>query len=160
MGLFSRKEKQDRVTNYNFLSPLSGKLMDLSEVKDEVFSQKMMGDGFAIEIDDSVVVAPFDGEVTMVFPTGHAYGLKSDEGLEVLIHIGMDTVDLEGDGFISKVSVSDRVKKGDILAIVDLEVIKEKGKTLVSPVVFTSSQKVSLKDKKEVKALEEVVDFI
>lgn len=143
----------------SFGCPLSGKAMKLSEVEDQVFSQGMMGDGFAVELSDGNVVAPFDGEVVMTFPTGHAYGLRNSEGIEVLIHIGMDTVEMHGDGFVSLVKAGDIVKKGDIIAKVDLAKVKQANKSLVSPVVFTSQQKVELLKEGDVKANEEIIEI-
>lgn len=131
----------------DFVSPMQGKLMPLSEVEDQVFSQGLMGDGFAVELTDGQVVAPFSGEVVMTFPTKHAYGLRREDGLEVLIHIGMDTVQLNGEGFTSLVKQGDHVKQGQVLAKVDLAYVLEKGKSVVSPVVFTSGQQISLTKK-------------
>ena len=78
----------------DFVSPMGGRLMPVTEVPDPAFSSKMLGDGFAVDLTDGQVAAPFDGEVTAAFPTGHAYGLKRADGLECLIHIGMDTVQM------------------------------------------------------------------
>lgn len=146
------------VAHADFVSPFTGKAMPLSEVEDQVFSQGLMGDGFAVELTDGKVIAPFDGEVVMTFPTGHAYGLKRDDGLEVLIHIGMDTVELNGEGFTSKVKQGDVVSAGDELAEVDLDVVQKAGKSLVSPVVFTSGQKAHLKQTGEIQFGQEVVE--
>ena len=93
----------------DFISPMQGRLMPLTEVEDQVFSQGLMGDGFAVELKDGQVLAPFSGEVVMTFPTKHAYGLRREDGLEVLIHIGMDTVQLNGEGFESYVQQGDQV---------------------------------------------------
>ena len=143
-----------------FVSPMSGKVMALSDVEDQVFSQGLMGQGFAVEINDSKVIAPFDGEVVMTFPTGHAYGLRNSDGVEVLIHIGMDTVELNGEGFHSLVKQGDKVQAGDVLAEVDIECIKKAGKSLVSPIVFTSGQDVKLIDIDKINAGNPVVEGI
>lgn len=108
-------------------APLQGKVIDLSEVKDEVFSSGAMGDGVAIVPIENEVYAPFDGVVEVVFPTGHAIGLKSEEGIEVLIHIGIDTVMLNGKGFSVNVKQGDKVKKGDLLVTFDREWIEKEG---------------------------------
>ncbi len=97
LTISSKQEEKD------FISPMQGRLMPLTEVEDQVFSQGLMGDGFAVELKDGQVLAPFSGEVVMTFPTKHAYGLRREDGLEVLIHIGMDTVQLNGEGFESYV---------------------------------------------------------
>lgn len=139
-----------------FVAPMSGKLMKIEDVEDQVFASKAMGDGFAIELSDSLVVAPISGEIVMTFPTKHAYGLKTAEGIEILIHLGMDTVELNGEGFESFVAVGDQVEQGDKLAQVDLDYVKKQGKSLVSPVIFTSGQGVNnLKADQVVKVMEE-----
>lgn len=134
----------------NFIAPMQGKLMPLSAVEDKVFSEGLMGDGFAIELSQGNVVAPFDGEVIMTFPTKHAYGLRRSDGLEILIHIGMDTVDLNGQGFDCLVEKGDHVKQGDTICNVDIDYIKKEGKSLVSPVVITSKQPFDLLVKDQV----------
>lgn len=141
-------------TNEEFVAPVQGRVMDLSEVEDQVFSQKLMGDGFAIEPSEGKVYAPYSGEVTVAFPTGHAYGLKADNGKEILIHIGMDTVELEGKGFTSHVKQGDRVKQGDLLVEVDLDYIKGQGKQTVTPIIFTDGTTVELVKKGNTNAKE------
>lgn len=126
----------------DFISPMQGRLMPLTEVEDQVFSQGLMGDGFAVELKDGQVLAPFSGEVVMTFPTKHAYGLRREDGLEVLIHIGMDTVQLNGEGFESYVQQGDHVVQGQVLAKVDIDYVLSQGKSVVSPVVFTSGQHI------------------
>lgn len=130
-------------TDEQFVAPMSGKLIKIEDVEDQVFASKAMGDGFAIELNNSLVVAPVSGEIVMTFPTKHAYGLKTSKGEELLIHIGMDTVQLEGKGFESFVEVGDVVKQGDKIASVDIDYVKKQGKSVVSPVIFTSGQSVN-----------------
>ena len=149
--------KQNKNGILEFVSPVEGKVMELSEVKDKVFSQGIMGNGFAVELTSGTVRAPFSGEVTVVFPTGHAIGMKRADGLEVLIHIGMDTVQLNGKGFSLKVKQGDYVSAGDVLVEVDLDYIKSEGKSLVSPVVFPNGQAVSLKVQGNIKTGQDVV---
>lgn len=125
----------------NFALPLAGRVLPLAEVPDPVFSGKMMGDGFAIDPDvtsGAVVRAPFTGEVVTLFPTGHAVGLRAENGLEVLVHIGIDTVRLNGQGFTRLVTQGDRVTAGQPLIRVDLAGIRERVPSLVTPVVFTN----------------------
>lgn len=126
----------------DLISPMQGRLMPLTEVEDQVFSQGLMGDGFAVELKDGQVLAPFSGEVVMTFPTKHAYGLRREDGLEVLIHIGMDTVQLNGEGFESYVQQGDQVVQGQVLAKVDIDYVLSQGKSVVSPAVFTSGQHI------------------
>ena len=149
--------KQNKNEVLEFVSPVEGKVMELSEVEDKVFSQGTMGNGFAVELTSGTVRAPFSGEVTVVFPTGHAIGMKRADGLEVLIHIGMDTVELNGKGFSLKVKQGDYVSVGDVLVEVDLDYIKSEGKSLVSPVVFPNGQAVSLKVQGNIKTGQDVV---
>ena len=130
----------------DFISPMQGRLMPLSEVEDQVFSQGLMGDGFAVELKDGEVLAPFSGEVVMTFPTKHAYGLRREDGLEVLIHIGMDTVQLNGEGFESYVQQGDHVVQGQVLAKVNIDYVLSQGKSVVSPVVFTSGQHIECQE--------------
>ena len=149
--------KQNKNGTLEFVSPVEGKVMELSEVEDKVFSQGSMGNGFAVELTSGTVRAPFSGEVTVVFPTGHAIGMKRADGLEVLIHIGMDTVELNGKGFSLKVKQGDYVSAGDVLVEVDLDYIKSEGKSLVSPVVFPNGQAVSLNVQGNIKTGQDVV---
>ena len=149
--------KQNKNEKLEFVSPVEGKVMELSEVEDKVFSQGLMGNGFAVELTSGTVRAPFSGEVTVVFPTGHAIGMKRADGLEVLIHIGMDTVELNGKGFSLQVKQGDYVSVGDVLVEVDLDYIQSEGKSLVSPIVFPNGQVVSLNVQGNIKTGQDVV---
>ncbi|WP_286035173.1 PTS system trehalose-specific EIIBC component [Megamonas hypermegale] len=127
-----------------FKSPVSGITKNLNEIEDKAFASGAMGEGFAVELTDGKVVAPFDGEVMVCFPTGHAYGLKSTDGTEILIHIGMDTVQLDGKGFDVKVEAGQKIKQGDVLVQVDLDYVKSQGKPLTTPIVFTNGSHIEL----------------
>jgi len=120
-------------------TPLSGRIIPLEEVPDEVFSQKMLGDGFAICPEESQVVAPLDAEVIQTFRTGHALGLKTKEGVEILIHVGLDTVKLAGQGFQCKVSQGQKVRAGDLLLEFDLDFIRKSAKSDITPMVITNA---------------------
>lgn len=136
-----------------FLVPVSGEIINLDYVEDEVFSQRMMGDGFAIVPSDGNVFSPFDGTITSIFPTKHAISIKNNEGIEILIHFGLDTVNLKGEGFTSYVSNNDKVKAGDLLLSVDIKSIKDKVKSLVVPIIFLDlKEKKFTYDKKQVNA--------
>ena len=132
----------EAVADLSVTSPLAGTAIPLEQVKDESFAKGMLGPGIGIEPADGLVVAPFDGTVTVAFPTGHAYGLKSASGVQVLIHVGMDTVKLDGKGFRPRVAKGDVVRRGDVLAEVDLDVIREAGYETVTPVVVTNKKKL------------------
>lgn len=120
-------------------SPLAGRVLPLNEVQDQVFSSGAMGKGIAIDPANGTLVAPADGTITTLFPTGHAIGLTTTDGVEILMHIGMDTVELEGKGFEIFVKQEDQVKKGDLLVKFDLSLIKEAGYSTVTPIVVTNT---------------------
>lgn len=143
----AKKANQDE-----FVSPYTGKVIAIEDVDDQVFSSKAMGDGFAVELTSGTICAPFDGTVVMTYPTGHAIGLRSDSGKEVLLHVGMDTVELGGKGFSVLVNTDDHIEMGQPLIKVDLETVRKAGKSLVSPCVFTSGEKVEILDKETVAA--------
>ncbi|MFJ5624923.1 glucose-specific PTS transporter subunit IIBC [Peribacillus loiseleuriae] len=121
-----------------FVSPITGKIKPISEVPDAVFAEKMMGDGFAILPTDGAIVSPVDGTIVNLFPTKHALGIESDNGLEILIHVGIDTVKLEGNGFEALVAQGDKVKRGQSLLKVDLAYVKEHAPSIITPIVFTN----------------------
>lgn len=121
-------------------TPVKGKIVKLENVLDEAFSSGALGKGIAIEPSgDGKVFAPFDGVIETAFPTKHAIGLTSDKGVELLIHIGMDTVKLGGEHFISHIEEGQKIKKGDLLMEFDIEKIKEAGYSIITPVVVTNS---------------------
>ncbi len=150
--------KETKTSTEEFISPLEGRLLELSVVPDAVFSQKMMGDGFAIDPESGEIVSPITGTIVTLFHTKHAIGLVSDNGREVLIHFGIDTVALNGEGFTAHVKQGDKVNIGDKLITVDLESVKDKVPSLISPIIFTNlkdgesveinpNRKVSLREK-------------
>ena len=120
-------------------SPIVGEVVALSEVNDPVFSSGVMGQGIAVKPSKGVVYAPADAEIAIAFPTGHAYGLKTDNGAEILIHVGIDTVSLNGEGFEAKVSQGDRVRTGDIIGTFDSEVIAANGLDDTTMVIITNT---------------------
>ncbi|CAC8479588.1 PTS system transporter subunit IIABC [Staphylococcus aureus] len=125
-------------------APLTGEVTPLSEVPDQVFSEKMMGDGIAIKPSQGEVRAPFNGKIQMIFPTKHAIGLVSDSGLELLIHIGLDTVKLNGEGFTLHVEEGQEVKQGDLLINFDLDYIRNHAKSDITPIIVTQGNITNL----------------
>ncbi|MDT2649344.1 beta-glucoside-specific PTS transporter subunit IIABC [Enterococcus hirae] len=125
---------------HNLKSPLSGKVLPLSDVPDKVFSSGAMGKGLAIDPEKGELIAAADGEITTIFPTGHAVGLTTKDGIEILMHIGMDTVELEGQGFETFVKQGDQVKAGDLLVRFDIEAIKAAGYSVITPIVITNTE--------------------
>ncbi|EOB9055813.1 glucose-specific PTS transporter subunit IIBC [Staphylococcus aureus] len=125
-------------------APLTGEVTPLSEVPDQVFSEKMMGDGIAIKPSQGEVRAPFNGKIQMIFPTKHAIGLVSDSGLELLIHIGLDTVKLNGEGFTLHVEEGQEVKQGDLLINFDLDYIRNHTKSDITPIIVTQGNITNL----------------
>jgi len=121
-----------------YVSPIKGKLVPITEVPDQVFAGKMMGDGFAIIPEDGLVVSPVTGKIMNVFPTKHAIGIQSQNGKEILIHFGLDTVKLEGEGFETFVEEGDTVKAGQPLMQADLDYIEKNAKATITPIVFTN----------------------
>ena len=130
-------------------SPFTGKVIPVSEVGDGVFSEKMVGDGFAVEPEDDKVYAPADGTITMVFDTKHAFTLMTDGGLDVLVHMGIDTIQLQGKPFMLTIREGDKVRRGDLIGTMDRKAIQEAGYRTITPVVvgnvdeFTSCQLVT-----------------
>ena len=173
-GLYQKKHrtlfsKGDRNLMFHFLkgkskenvlyAPCKGKVVPLSEVPDPTFSEKILGDGFAVIPSEGKIYAPTDGEIAMVFDTLHAITLTSSSGTEILIHIGLDTVTLKGAPFTAHVAAGDQVKKGDLLMDVDLDKITGAGLNTVTPVLICNTddyEKISLKKEGEV-SLDEAV---
>jgi len=133
-------------------SPFTGKVVPLEEVADDVFSQRVMGDGVAVLPSEGRVVAPVAGTVGKLFEGGHGFAIETPEGLQVLVHVGLETVHLEGDGFTVKTNEGDEVAAGDEMVTVDLDRMREFGIDMVSPVVVISGQDVTVSASDEVSA--------
>lgn len=149
----SKENEQERsevetvdTAQLEFVLPFEGTVKPLSEVEDEVFSSKMMGDGFAIEPVSNTLVSPIEGEVMSIFPTKHAIGLKANNGLEILIHVGIDTVKLNGEGFKALVQEGQHITKETPLLEIDLEYVKKHAPSITTPIIFTN-----LSEGKEIK---------
>ncbi|MBC8589602.1 PTS sugar transporter subunit IIA [Wansuia hejianensis] len=142
-NLFKKKDvnsSNDR--KVDIFSPIKGEVITLENVPDEVFSGKMLGDGFAVKPVGNQVYSPVSGEVKVLFPTLHAVAIQTPEGLEVLVHIGVDTVELNGEGFTGHVKVGDKVKQGDLLVSFNKETIEQKAKSSITPVIITNMDAV------------------
>lgn len=132
LGLFKKKKVIE------FKAPVSGATVDLVDLPDQVFAGKMVGDGVAFQPDQGVLYAPISGVIVQVFPTKHAIGLRTKEGLEVLIHIGLDTVEMKGEGFKAFVQPNQQVQAGEKLMEFDLNLIAERGKSILTPLIITN----------------------
>lgn len=130
--------KRNRKEEFSIVAPVSGKLIRLEDVNDPVFSQKMMGDGFAIQPINNIVVAPLSGTIVALPKTKHAIGIKTKDGIEILIHIGLDTVDLNGEGFKSFVNEGDKIKQGNKLVEFDANFMKQKNIDTTIMIIFTA----------------------
>ena len=134
-GLFKRKQRE-------VFSPIDGQVVDITEVDDEVFSQKMVGDGVAIKPVGDTFCAPIDGVISKIFSTNHAFSVKSDKDLEVMVHIGLETVALDGKGFERLVQEGDHVSVGDPVIRADLNYIAEHAKDTITPVIVSDESDV------------------
>lgn len=144
MGLFfKKKESIDANVIY---APISGKIKPITSLKDKTFAEKVMGDGVAIVPTEGKVFSPVDGVINAVLDTHHAYGITSDAGYELLIHVGQDTVNLKGQHFTCKVNDGDKIKKGQLLGTFDPKAIADKGYSLDTPVILIAGGDYSIKE--------------
>ncbi|BCN31334.1 PTS sugar transporter subunit IIA [Anaeromicropila herbilytica] len=158
MGLFSKKKKEEV-----FCCPIKGRVASITETPDPAFAEKMMGDGIVIFPTDGVVYAPCDATVAFVFPTNHALGLKTDSEIELLIHVGIETVKLDGQGFKMLVNEGDSVKKGDKLLEFDLEYIKDNAESIATPFIVTNlndKQTIKIQKTGDVSASEDIFSIV
>lgn len=127
------------------IAPVNGEVKGITEVNDPVFSEKMMGDGIAVQYANGDVVAPICGVIsTVIQPSCHAFGIKSDDGLELLVHVGLETVNLKGEGFQLHKQQGDRVEVGDKVLSVDAELLSSKGIDMITPIVITNSSEFKI----------------
>lgn len=157
--MFFKKKKKE--TKLKISSPLNGEVILLESVPDPVFSQKMMGEGIGFIPANGKIFSPVNGTVTQVFPTKHAIGMLTEEGVELLLHLGLETVELNGEGFNIEVEAGDTVHVNDCLGEFDLSFIEDKGKEIISVLVFPNSeekiQKMGILNEGEVNAGKEVL---
>ena len=149
MGIFSKLfgKNEEKLNPNHLYAPMAGAAVSVSEVPDPTFAEGMLGDGIAIIPTDGKVCAPCDATVDMMFTTGHAVSLTTESGAEILIHVGLETVSLEGKPFDVKVASGDKVKKGQVLMIADLEAIKAAGLNTITPMLVCNSSDFSVFNK-------------
>ena len=136
--MFNNLLKKTKNSN-TVISPVEGKIIAIENVDDEVFSSKMMGDGFAVEPSSNVVKIPISGKIVMIYPSLHAFGIETAEGINVLVHIGIDTVELNGEGFTSMIKMNQKVKAGTPAMTVDFDFIEKRGYKSTVMVIITDS---------------------
>ena len=145
MGLFDKLFQGNKI---EIASPVNGEIVPISQVPDDTFSQEMVGKGVAIVPSDGKFYAPCDGDLIALFPTGHAFCINSADGAEVLVHIGIDTVKLQGQNYTIHATQGMKVKKGDLIVEVDLEGVKAAGYNVITPMVVSNHAKFSGVEKK------------
>lgn len=150
---FFKKKKNKVNEELRLVAAVSGKVLPLSEVPDPVFAQKMAGDGIAIDPSSDIVVAPADGELSLVFNTKHAFAMTLDNGAEILVHIGVNTVTLEGEGFEQLAEAGTKVKAGTPIIKIDREFIKSKDLSLMTPILITNPDSFELKNIENIDAI-------
>ncbi|HBO37871.1 MAG TPA: PTS glucose transporter subunit IIA [Pasteurellaceae bacterium] len=161
MGLFDKLfgSKENKTVEVEIYAPLSGEIVNIEDVPDVVFSEKIVGDGVAIRPNGNKIVAPVDGVIGKIFETNHAFSMESKEGVELFVHFGIDTVELKGEGFSRVAQEGQSVKRGDAIIEFDLALLEQKAKSVLTPVVISNMDEISSIDKKvgEVVAGESVV---
>ncbi|WP_373603916.1 PTS glucose transporter subunit IIA [Aggregatibacter sp. HMT-949] len=161
MGLFDKLfgSKENKSVEVEIYAPLSGEIVNIEDVPDVVFSEKIVGDGIAIRPKGNKIVAPIDGVIGKIFETNHAFSMESKEGIELFVHFGIDTVELKGEGFTRIAQEGQAVKRGDTVIEFDLELLESKAKSVLTPVVVSNMDEISNIEKKsgEVVAGESIV---
>ncbi|WGE31338.1 PTS glucose transporter subunit IIA [Actinobacillus genomosp. 2] len=150
MGFFDKLfgSKQAATKEVKVYAPLSGEIVNIEDVPDVVFSEKIVGDGVAIRPNGDTIVAPVNGTIGKIFETNHAFSIESDEGVELFVHFGIDTVELKGEGFTRVAQEGQTVKAGDPIIKFDLELLETKAKSVLTPVVISNMDEISNLDKK------------
>lgn len=151
--------KENKAVDVPIYAPLSGEIVNIEDVPDVVFSEKIVGDGIAIRPTGNKIVAPVDGVIGKIFETNHAFSMESKEGVELFVHFGIDTVELKGEGFTRVAQEGQTVKRGDTIIEFDLALLESKAKSVLTPIVISNMDEISNIDKKvgEVIAGESVV---
>ncbi|MTC45007.1 PTS glucose transporter subunit IIA [Providencia sp. wls1922] len=147
MGLFDKlkslvSEDKSSSGNIEIIAPLSGEIVNIEDVPDVVFAEKIVGDGIAIKPSGNKIVAPVDGTIGKIFETNHAFSIESNDGIELFVHFGIDTVELKGEGFKRIAEEGQSVKKGDVVIEFDLALLEEKAKSVLTPVVISNMDEI------------------
>lgn len=140
--LFGGK-KDNQAKEVKIYAPLSGEIVNIEDVPDVVFSEKIVGDGVAVRPNGDTIVAPVNGTIGKIFETNHAFSIESDEGVELFVHFGIDTVELKGEGFLRLAEEGQKVKVGDPIIEFDLDVLESKAKSVLTPVVISNMDEIS-----------------
>lgn len=150
MGFFDKLfgSKSNKTVEVEVYAPLSGEIVNIEDVPDVVFSEKIVGDGIAIRPTGNKLVAPVDGVIGKIFETNHAFSMESTDGVELFVHFGIDTVELKGEGFNRIAHEGQTVKRGDTIIELDLELLESKAKSVLTPVVISNMDEVNHVDKK------------
>lgn len=147
MGLFDKlkslvSDDKNSSGSIEIIAPLSGEIVNIEDVPDVVFAEKIVGDGIAIKPAGNKIVAPVDGTIGKIFETNHAFSIESDDGIELFVHFGIDTVELKGEGFKRIAEEGQSVKKGDLIIEFDLALLEEKAKSVLTPVVISNMDEI------------------
>ncbi|OCG78687.1 PTS glucose transporter subunit IIA [Gilliamella sp. Nev6-6] len=146
MGLFDKIKQfvsDDNKNGIEIIAPLSGEIVKIEDVPDVVFAEKIVGDGIAIKPSGNKIVAPLNGKIGKIFETNHAFAIESDEGIELFVHFGIDTVELKGEGFTRVAEEGQQVKIGDTIIEIDLPLLESKAKSVLTPVVISNMETVA-----------------
>ncbi|WP_343189985.1 PTS glucose transporter subunit IIA [Buchnera aphidicola] len=145
MGIFSNifgNKTNSKKEKIEIFAPLSGEIIQIEKVPDVVFSDKIVGDGVAIQPTGNSIVAPVNGKIIKIFKTLHAFSIKSDEGIELFVHFGIDTIKLRGKGFEKFANENQKVKVGDLIITFDLPMLKKNAKSIITPVIISNMEKI------------------
>ncbi|MGP1924789.1 MAG: PTS glucose transporter subunit IIA [Arsenophonus sp. NEOnobi-MAG3] len=147
MGLFDKLKSlglddKNSICNIDIIAPISGEIINIEDVPDVVFAEKIVGDGIAIKPTGNKIVAPVDGTIAKIFETNHAFSIESDNGIELFVHFGIDTVELKGEGFTRLAEEGQKVQKGDLVLKLDLALLEKKAKSTLTPVVISNMDKI------------------
>ena len=150
MGFFDKLfgSKENKTVDVAIYAPISGEVVNIEDVPDVIFSEKIVGDGIAIRPTGNQLLAPVDGIINKIFETNHAFAMESTEGVELFVHFGIDTVELKSEGFTRIANEGDHVKRGDVIIELDLPLLESKAKSTLTPVVISNMEEISHLEKK------------